>query len=178
MTPDEAKAELRKLLPPGSTVHTILRHVSRSGLTRAISPVVDSQDVTWLVVSAFPDRFKRHSRYEGIRREGTGMDMGFELVYNLSHALYPGGFECIGDGRELCPACGGSGQRATALSAKGSELERHERSGTTCDECGGDGWTGRYSSPRCPSNDHSNGDRDYTQHHHSSGGYALSHRWL
>ena len=31
---------------------------------------------------------------------------------------------------------------------------------------------------QCPSNDHSNGDRVYTPHHHSSGGYALSHRWL
>jgi hypothetical protein len=31
---------------------------------------------------------------------------------------------------------------------------------------------------RCPSNDHSNGDRDYTPHMHSSGGYALKHRWM
>lgn len=30
----------------------------------------------------------------------------------------------------------------------------------------------------CPSNDHCNGDRDYTPHHHNSGGYALKHRWL
>ena len=36
-------------------------------------------------------------------------------------------------------------------------------------ECAGD---------RCPSNDHSNGDRDYTPHHHRSGGYALRHEWL
>ena len=30
----------------------------------------------------------------------------------------------------------------------------------------------------CPSNDHSNGDRDYTPHHHQDGGYALNQRWL
>lgn len=30
----------------------------------------------------------------------------------------------------------------------------------------------------CSSNDHSNGDRDYTPHHHSSGGYALRKRDL
>ena len=30
----------------------------------------------------------------------------------------------------------------------------------------------------CPSNDHSNGDRDYTPHHHKDGGYALKHRWF
>jgi hypothetical protein len=39
--------------------------------------------------------------------------------------------------------------------------------------------TGKNSHPdRCPSNDHSNGDRDYSPHHHSSGGYAFVHRWL
>lgn len=32
---------------------------------------------------------------------------------------------------------------------------------------------------RCPSNDHSNGDRDYTAGKmHSDGGYALHHRWI
>ncbi len=32
----------------------------------------------------------------------------------------------------------------------------------------------------CPSNDHSNGDRDYTPGHavHKDGGYALRHAWL
>lgn len=31
---------------------------------------------------------------------------------------------------------------------------------------------------RCPSNDHSNGDRNYGAHVHADGGYALRHRWL
>lgn len=30
----------------------------------------------------------------------------------------------------------------------------------------------------CPSNDHSNGDRDFSPHHHNAGGYALRQRWL
>ncbi len=30
----------------------------------------------------------------------------------------------------------------------------------------------------CPSNDHTNGDRNYKPHHHGDGGYALRHRWL
>ena len=54
--------------------------------------------------------------------------MGFAVIYELSQALFPKGFECIGE--------------------------------------------------KCPSNDHSNGDRDYTPHHHNSGGYALKHRWM
>jgi hypothetical protein len=31
---------------------------------------------------------------------------------------------------------------------------------------------------KCPSNDHSNGDRDYSPHHHKEGGYCLRHKWL
>ncbi len=33
---------------------------------------------------------------------------------------------------------------------------------------------------KCPANDHSNGDRDYTPSHvvHRDGGYALNQRWL
>ena len=31
---------------------------------------------------------------------------------------------------------------------------------------------------RCPSNDHRNGDRDYSPHQHDSGGYAINHEWL
>lgn len=30
----------------------------------------------------------------------------------------------------------------------------------------------------CPSNDHSNGDRDFSPHQHADGGYALRQRWL
>lgn len=39
--------------------------------------------------------------------------------------------------------------------------------------------TGRDSHPnRCPSNDHSNGDRNYAHHHHQEGGYAFIQKWL
>ena len=31
---------------------------------------------------------------------------------------------------------------------------------------------------KCPSNDHSNNDRNYKPHHHNSGGYALRQKWL
>lgn len=30
----------------------------------------------------------------------------------------------------------------------------------------------------CPSNDHTNGDRNYEPHQHKSGGYALNQRWM
>ncbi len=40
VTQAEALRDLRAMLPPGSTVHTIARHVSQSGMSRIISPVV------------------------------------------------------------------------------------------------------------------------------------------
>lgn len=39
--------------------------------------------------------------------------------------------------------------------------------------------TGKQDWPgRCPSNEHSNGDMDYTWHRHKDGGYAFRHAWL
>jgi len=135
---NEAIAQLRAMLPPGSTVHTVLRHVSRSGMSRSVSLVIaeDGQpwDISYLAARALGDRMDPN--HGGIKMGGAGMDMGFALVYNLSTVLYRDGFECIGEGDA-------------------------------------DRW-----GSRCPSNDHSNGDRDYTPHHHTSGGYALRQEWL
>lgn len=151
----EAIDKLRELCPPGTAVYTILRHVSRSGMQRAISlRVIRYGEPIYLdgyVATALGDRIDE--RHQGIVVGGCGMDMGFELVYNLSAVLYPSGFGCIGPGKN------GRG---------------------------------------CPSNDHSNGDNDYTphydgtprcteevgkdlkphSHYHRSGGYALRHEWL
>jgi hypothetical protein len=157
----EALAKLREILQPGATVHCVLRHVSRSGMSRSISlfafpPGENSPtDITYWAARALGESIDR--KHDGIRIGGCGMDMGFALVYRLSSVLFPSGFGCIGE-----------------------------------------------EPVRCPSNDHSNGDRDYTthglfdensmpenrepgsgektdgcrRHWHSSGGYALRHRWM
>lgn len=121
----DAQAKLREWLKPGDTVYTILRHVSRSGMSRTIGvvllqpddrganrPLVDLHP-NWLVSQAVGLRMSAKDR-DGVVVGGCGMDMGFHLVYETSHALFPDGFGCIGEG--------------------------------------------------CPSNDHSNGDRDYMPH--------------
>jgi hypothetical protein len=135
---DEALERLREWLEPGDTVYTILRHVSRSGMSRSISVVRDSEDgphdFTYLAARVLG--YRVDERNGGLKAGGCGMDMGFHVVYSLSSRLFPNGFECIGEGDS-------------------------------------DRW-----GSRCPSNDHSNGDRDYSPHHHSSGGYALRHEWL
>ena len=155
----EAIASLRESLPPGSTAYTVLRHVSASGMSRDISVhSIEDGEIRWLTWLAHKaGRFSWSEKNDAIRMGGCGMDMGFALVYNLSYALYPDGFGCIGE--------------------------------------------------NCPSNDHSNGDRDYTpdkdrwlgfascpdckalpmnnphgcpshSHWHRDGGYALRQRWI
>ena len=127
----EAVERLRGWLKPGDTVFTILRHVSRSGMTRHIGVVMLREGVDLhpnYAIAAVCD-YRLNKNGDGLVVGGCGMDMGFALVYDLSRVLFPDGFDCTGEG--------------------------------------------------CPSNDHSNGDRDYSPHRHTGdGGYALKQRWL
>lgn len=146
---DESIAQLREWIKPGDTVYTVLRSISKSGMSRTMDVyrIRDNEPwrLTWSVSKAAG--FTYSDRAEAIRADGCGMDMGFHVVYNLARVLFPDGFGCIGE--------------------------------------------------RCPSNDHSNGDRLYTpdsghgwddhtpecdaypcKHWHIDGGYALRHRWI
>lgn len=106
---EEAIERLRKEIKPGDTLHTIARHVSSSGMSRSISIVQlkchrgkpQSYDWSYLVAKAIDEKIDQD--HEGIRIAGAGMDMGFELVYRLSWALYGGkrGYPCLGDD---CPS--------------------------------------------------------------------------
>lgn len=97
-TEQEAIEQLRAILRPGDTVHTILRHVSQSGMTRAISVILTDKngprDISWLVAQAGLGRFDRKN--DGVRVSGCGMDMGFHLVYGLARTLWPNGHRCAG----------------------------------------------------------------------------------
>jgi hypothetical protein len=74
------------------TLHTILRHVSASGMTRDISLVYvkDGQlyNVTYSAALALGWPLSERSGYRAIRVGGCGMDMGFHLVYTLSSVLF------------------------------------------------------------------------------------------
>jgi hypothetical protein len=148
---EEALAALREMLPPGSTCYTILRHVSRSGMQRSISPVVLDEggphDISYLVRRVLELRYDE--RHDGLKVGGCGMDMGFHLVYELSYVLYPDGFTCTGDGTvtnstgEWClPRCPSNDHHNPPYP------KRHDHT---------------YNVPPM---------------HHNSGGYALNHRWL
>jgi hypothetical protein len=90
----DALNTLRQWIPSGSTVFTILRHVSCSGMRREIGLVV------------FPRNTLRpiHPNYhaaralglslgkrDGVIMNGCGMDMGFDAVYRLGLQLYGDG---------------------------------------------------------------------------------------
>ena len=90
---DELREDCERFFPRGSTVYTILRHVSSSGMTRVISLVTIDKDGVVLHPNYSAAKFlkmrltTKHGS-DGIVVTGCGMDMGFHLVHNLSSALY------------------------------------------------------------------------------------------
>lgn len=91
---EEAKTQLLEWLKPGDTVYTICDHVSRSGMSRNIRVIVflgdrasDSIHPNYAVSTLLGWPLKR-GWHDSIRVSGCGMDMGFHLVYTLSHALF------------------------------------------------------------------------------------------
>lgn len=91
---DEARARLREILKPGDTVYTVLRHVSASGMSRAIDvfhfSVKDGKiQKHWLSSSvAKAVGYAWDKKHDCLKVSGGGMDMGFDVVYNLSYALF------------------------------------------------------------------------------------------
>jgi len=170
---------LRALLPPGSTVWTTVKHVSRSGMSRVIDArVIQNDEPQWLSgyiarAGLFPFDPKR----DALRVDGTGMDMTFLVTYRLAQALYPDGFGCIGRGdfaghveRGPCPSNAHANgdrdytphgavtgcQQRRCVCHDPSIQQRMSTEGTFCSTCG--------CSPKA--------------HWHRSGGYALRNRNL
>lgn len=88
---EEAIAQLREILPEGSTVHCILRHVSRSGMRRRITfiAILGKDNYLYLDGMIAPALgYSQASHGEGLVVDGCGMDMGFQVVHSLSYALH------------------------------------------------------------------------------------------
>jgi hypothetical protein len=95
----EAIATLKRSLVPGAKVYTQVEHVAKSGMSRDISVVIikdnEPRTITHLVAWALD--LKRNEHNGGAHITGCGMDMCFEIVYQLGRTLYPDGFECPGE---------------------------------------------------------------------------------
>ena len=95
---DEAIQQLRKMIRLGDTVYTVIRHVSKSGMSRGIDVYLMHKNepvwITSLVGNAIdcPQSMNDWKNQNGLRVSGCGMDMGFHLVYSLSRVLFPKGF--------------------------------------------------------------------------------------
>lgn len=93
---EAAKEDARKYLlqycPPGTRIYCVLRSAARSGMSRVIQLfVVDPSDGRLVLLGQWAARLldRQFDRdWNGVRSRGAGMDMGFELVYALSCALY------------------------------------------------------------------------------------------
>ena len=69
ITKDEALADLREIFPVDTEVRTILRHASRSGMTRTISVISPGlRDVSYLVSRV--TGFKMDPKHEGLKVGG------------------------------------------------------------------------------------------------------------
>lgn len=90
----EALDNLREWLPRGQRVYTILRHVSKSGMSRDISLVVFPKGAHWPIhpnhaaAKALGWRLVTRNGSDAIRVSGCGMDTGFHLVHSISSMLY------------------------------------------------------------------------------------------
>jgi hypothetical protein len=88
-----ALVRLHKILKPGDTVYSILRHVSSSGMSRCIDFFVfrDNEPVCLSGLIKDLGTYKRHATRQGLIVGGCGMDMGFHVVYQLGSRMWPDG---------------------------------------------------------------------------------------
>ena len=179
---EQAVAELREVLKPGDVVQTILRHVSKSGMTRHISLVIvrdgEVRDISWLTAKALEMPVNR-GNHEGIKIGGCGMDMGFSLVYSLSRALWPDGFECTGD--HSCRANDHSNDYGT-LQLEFWDTSGEERIFVWSNSSDGERKAAREQHDRMRAfieERLASGPEGYhVGRIHRNGGYALRQRWL
>lgn len=88
------------------TVYTIVRSVARSGMSREISvviPLIKKGDISggecparvqqfvhpsYTIAALLGRTYSEKNGHNAVVCKGCGMDMGFDLVQNLSYALY------------------------------------------------------------------------------------------
>lgn len=87
---DECRASLLKILKPNDKIYCVLRHVSKSGMSRKIDFYKMTKDgPRWL--SNYIADILEYRQDNGLVIGGCGMDMGFHVVYTLGATLWPTG---------------------------------------------------------------------------------------
>ena len=93
----ESLEMLKSWIKKGDTLHTTVKHVSKSGMTRHITTrhlKVNDHPQRPVNISNYDYHVARvldlplAPNYQGVKIGGCGMDMGFHLVYSLSRELF------------------------------------------------------------------------------------------
>ena len=94
MNKEEAIEKLREVINPNDTLWTQVHHVTKSGMTRYIGVrlLKDNYPYNYTFHVAKALGWKLSDKHEGVKVGGCGMDMGFHLIYSLSHVLYGDGY--------------------------------------------------------------------------------------
>ena len=88
-----ALTQLHQLLQPGSTIWSLHRHSSASGMTHWFDfyTIRDNElfSLTHLICVACD--YTHDPKHGALKTTGGGMDMAFNTIYNLGHAMWPDG---------------------------------------------------------------------------------------
>jgi len=86
---------LKEYLKKDMTIHSIIRSVSNSGMSRNISFKITDKDnmldLSYHIAKAlqYPFNDKKHA----VKISGCGMDMAFHVIHNLSRVLFNDGYK-------------------------------------------------------------------------------------
>jgi hypothetical protein len=84
---------LHDLLDERKKVYGVIRRVSNSGMHRWIDFYTIKNDDLYFLTGLIDNVLVEYKRTtEGLKVSGTGMDMVFAVVYDLSEALYGDGY--------------------------------------------------------------------------------------
>lgn len=102
---ERATDDMAALVSPGDTVYTVIRSVAKSGMSRTLSLFVVKdgklRNVTWDVSRILGYPLSDVNGHRALRVNGAGMDMGFHVVYSLSHELFQRGSDGTDKGYAL-----------------------------------------------------------------------------
>lgn len=91
MNTDHYADLLRDWLPRSSTVYTVLKSTSKSGMRREIGVCIvepEHHSIITPVYAVSQVLDLRIGKHDGLIVHGAGMDMGFSIVYDLAWTLY------------------------------------------------------------------------------------------
>ena len=91
---ESAIESLKKILPEGSTVYTVVKHVARSGMMRRILPIALVKGEARNISAWVSDILGWKWTDDGaVQVGGCGQDMTYHLAYSLAQALYGDGYK-------------------------------------------------------------------------------------